>query len=105
MERKKMNRLEHEKELVRQALSDIECFAAIYDHYYPRVYNYLCLRVVNSHIVDDLASQVFEKVLSKLESYSPEKGEFSVWLFTIAANTLKDHFRAQNAISSILQRG
>lgn len=97
MERKNMSRLKDEKELVRQALSDKDCFAAIYDHYYPRIYNYLCLRT-NAHIADDLTSQVFEKALSKLCTFSSEKGEFSVWLFTIAANTLRDYFRKQNRI-------
>jgi len=95
MDRKDISKIEHEKELVRQALSDSEFFAEIYDHYYPRVYNYLRLRVANSQIADDLASQVFEKALSKLGSYSSEKGSFSVWLFTIAANTLKDYYRTQ----------
>jgi RNA polymerase sigma factor (sigma-70 family) len=94
MQRKNISRLENEKELVMQALTDKQCFAAIYDHYYPRIYNYIRLRV-NCNIVEDLASQVFEKAISKLDHYSPQKGEFSIWLFTIAVNTVRDHLRAQ----------
>ncbi|MDD3654383.1 MAG: sigma-70 family RNA polymerase sigma factor [Desulfotomaculaceae bacterium] len=94
MQSKNIGILENEKELVMQALSDTQCFAAIYDHYYPRIYNYIRLRV-NCNTVEDLVSQVFEKALSKLEQYSPQKGEFSIWLFTIAVNTVRDHLRAQ----------
>ncbi len=94
MQRKSISRLENEQKLVMQALSDTQYFAAIYDHYYPRIYNYIRLRV-NSNSVEDLVSQVFEKALSKLEIYSSQKGEFSIWLFTIAVNTVRDHLRAQ----------
>ncbi|HUM59487.1 MAG TPA: sigma-70 family RNA polymerase sigma factor [Bacillota bacterium] len=94
MQRKNIDRLENEKDLVRQALSDKQRFAAIYDHYYPRIYNYIRLRV-DCNAVEDLVSQVFEKAISKLEHYSPQKGEFSVWLFTIDVNTVRDHLRAQ----------
>jgi len=94
MQRKSISRLENEQKLVMQALSDSQYFAAIYDHYYPRIYNYIRLRV-NSNTVEDLVSQVFEKALSKLKIYSPQKGEFSFWLFTIAVNTVRDYLRAQ----------
>jgi RNA polymerase sigma-70 factor (ECF subfamily) len=94
MQRKGISRLENEQKLVMQALSDTQYFTAIYDHYYPRIYNYIRLRV-NCNTVEDLVSQVFEKALSKLELYSPQKGEFSLWLFTIAVNTVRDHLRTQ----------
>jgi RNA polymerase sigma factor (sigma-70 family) len=94
MQKKSISRLENEKELVMQALSDVQYFAEIYDHYYPGVYNYVRLRT-DSNVVEDLVSQVFEKALSKLGQYSPQKGEFSLWLFTIAVNTVRDHFRVQ----------
>lgn len=90
-----MSGLENEKELVLAALTDANSFAVIYDYYYPKVYNYIFMRVANPNITDDLVSQVFQKVLTKLGTYASEKGAFSAWLFTIASNTFKDYCRVQ----------
>jgi len=38
---------------------------------------------------------VFEIVISKYNSFSPEKSNFEVWLFAIARNCVTDYFRAQ----------
>ena len=95
MERKNRGRFENEEEVVMRAISDVQYFTVIYDHYYSRIYNYIRLRVANSDTAEDLASLVFEKMLAKRGYYSPQKGKFSAWLYTIAANTVKNHLKAQ----------
>ena len=70
-------------------------FEHIFEMYYKRVYNYYYYRVQNQHIAEDLTSQLFEKVMTKIESYSKSKGNFEVWLFAIARNVMNDYFRHQ----------
>jgi RNA polymerase sigma factor (sigma-70 family) len=71
-----------------------EAFTGLYQQYLPRVYRYISYRIADTHMAEDLTSIVFEKALTKFKSYSSEKASFSTWIFTIARNTLTDHYRA-----------
>ncbi|WP_318036551.1 sigma-70 family RNA polymerase sigma factor [Candidatus Contubernalis alkalaceticus] len=46
--------------------------------------------------VEDLTSQIFEKLFSKIRHYQPERAAFSAWLFSIARNTITDYYRSRN---------
>ena len=83
-----------ETSLVSQT-SDNGEFADIYNYYFPRIYNYVHYRVDDFHAADDLVSQIFEKLFSKLQYYQLEKAAFSAWLFSIARNTITDYYRSQ----------
>ncbi|MEA3440008.1 MAG: sigma-70 family RNA polymerase sigma factor [Chloroflexota bacterium] len=87
--------LPNELTLVSEATTEPTAFAAIYDHYFPSIYNYVRYRVVDADITDDLTAQVFEKALVSLNGYHPERGSFAVWLFTISRNVVNDHLRAK----------
>ncbi len=71
-----------------------ERFTQIYDAYYTRVYKYICYRINNHHGAEEICSHVFEMVISKYGSFSPEKSNFEVWLFAIARNAVTDYFRS-----------
>ncbi len=66
----------------------------IFEVYYERVYNYIFYRVSCHHTSEDLTSQVFEKIVLKISTYSQDKSPFEVWLFAIARNTVNDYFRS-----------
>lgn len=87
--------LPDELALVAQAAAEPAAFAAIYDHYFPRVYNYVRYRVGDAATADDLTAQIFERVLVHIRGYRPERAPFAVWLFAIARNAVSDHLRAQ----------
>lgn len=83
-------------------------FTYIFEAYYKRIYNYYYYRVQNQHIAEDLTSQLFEKVMTKISSYESHKGNFEVWLFAIARNVLNDYFRSQkkypwSSLDSVLE--
>ena len=68
-------------------------FAEFYEQYLPKIYNYISYRVADRYTAEDLTSAVFEKALTKFKSFDVEKASFSTWLFTIAHNTVIDHYR------------
>jgi RNA polymerase sigma-70 factor (ECF subfamily) len=68
-------------------------FTHIFETYYKRVYNYIYYRVNCHYTAEDLTSQVFEKVILKISTYSEGKSPFEVWLFAIARNSVSDYFR------------
>ncbi|MBB6214467.1 RNA polymerase sigma-70 factor (ECF subfamily) [Anaerosolibacter carboniphilus] len=69
--------------------------AYIFETYYKRVYNYIYYRVSCRYTAEDLASQVFEKIMLKINTYSGGKAPFEVWLFAIVRNVVNDYFRSQ----------
>lgn len=69
-------------------------FTSLFDTYYKRVYNYIYYRVNCSFTTEDLTSQVFEKVLLKINTYNNSKAPIEVWIITIAKNVLRDYFRS-----------
>ena len=73
--------------------SDRETFAELYEEYLPQVFRYMSYRLNDNSIAEDLTSSVFEKALARFTSYRADKASFSTWLFTIARNTVIDHYR------------
>jgi RNA polymerase sigma-70 factor (ECF subfamily) len=90
--------LANESALVARATAEPAAFAAIYDHYFSRVYNYVRYRVGDTEMTDDITAQVFERVLVNVGRYCPERAPFAAWLFAIARNAVNDHFRAQKRL-------
>lgn len=87
--------LPNELSLIARAKAEPAAFAAIYDHYFSRVYNYIRYRVKDPDITDDLTANVFEIILAKIDRYHPDRGSFATWIFTIARNAVNDHLRRQ----------
>jgi len=71
-----------------------EVFAGFYQEYLPKVFRYVSYRIKDTHAAEDLTSVVFEKALTNFKSFRREKASFSTWIFTIARNTLTDHYRS-----------
>ena len=80
--------------LATQAATDPGAFAALFDCFYGRVFNYARYRCDDDDTADDLTAQIFERVLTNLRQYAPEKGPFTPWLFALARNVINDHYRA-----------
>ena len=83
-------------QLARQAITDEEAFEELYEHFFPRVYNFIYARLKNSADADDVASITFMKMNENLERYEPARASFSTWLFRIALNSIIDHTRRRN---------
>ena len=79
--------------LARQAVYDEEAFEELYEHFFPRVYNFIYARLKNSADADDVTSITFMKMNENLDRYNPEVAAFSTWLFRIAGNAIIDHTR------------
>lgn len=68
-------------------------FTYIFETYYKKVFNFVYYRVNQYYTAEDLTSQIFEKVMIKINTYDETKSPFEVWLFVIARNTVNDYFR------------
>ena len=75
------------------ALSDETAFTELYQHFFPRVYQYLLGKTKNSVAADEVVSDVFMRMYRHLTKYDSSKGAFSTWLFRIAQSALSDYYR------------
>jgi len=83
-----------EAELVQRAQSfEHEALGILYQHFYPRLYNYAYLHLGEIHRAQDLASDVMLKVLEALPRYRQRGVPFAAWVFRIARNRLIDEAR------------
>jgi RNA polymerase sigma-70 factor (ECF subfamily) len=71
---------------------DSEGFEFLWGYFAPRVKSYLSCRINQKSDADDLLSEIFIKVFSKINTYDQSKGAFSTWIFTITRNVLIDYF-------------
>ena len=56
------------------------------------VFHFLCRMMGNEDDASDLAQETFARVFRARASFRPDE-KFSTWLFTIAANLARNHFR------------
>ena len=79
-----------------------EAFAVLYEQFMPKVYRYISFRISDENMAQDLTSIVFEKALTKFGGFNPQKASFSTWIFTIARNTVIDHYRVNKKHEDVI---
>jgi RNA polymerase sigma-70 factor (ECF subfamily) len=76
------------------ARREAPALARFFDVYFERVHAYLRRLVADEHLAEDLTQEVFLAAHRALASYDPARDP-RPWLFTIATNKLRDHWRAR----------
>ena len=82
-----------EAELVERAKADPEAFGQLYERHYSRILNYLYRRTLDISLAEALTSDTFFKALRGLWRYE-RRGPFKAWLYRIATNELRMHWRS-----------
>ena len=72
---------------------DREAFAALFEHFAPRVKSYLTRLGTAPEVAEDLAQDCMLSVWRKAEAYDPARAAASTWIFTIARNLRIDGLR------------
>lgn len=79
----------------RRAVTAETEFDAIFETYYTRIFKYIRFRVDCEYTAEDLTSQVFEKVLTRYDTFRADRSPLEAWLIAIARNTVNDYYRRQ----------
>ncbi len=74
---------------------DSAVIGALFEEYHASIFRYLYYKVGDFHTAEDLASEVFLRMIRSLVHFQPSSISFQAWLFQIARNLAIDHFRAQ----------
>ena len=80
--------------LARDAVANVDAFAALYRQYVTRVYRYHMAHTGNVKDAEDLTSQTFMAALEGIKSYRGD-GSFAAWILGIASKKRLMHFRGR----------
>jgi len=75
------------RELNSQAIS------AVYDKYFPEVFRYVRYRIGDEQIAEDIASDVFVRLLEASQKGRGPQTNLRAWLLGTASHILTDHLR------------
>jgi len=76
------------------AAADFE--EAFREHFAP-VYRFIARRV-GTALAEDLAAEVFATAYRRRAAYQPDRGAVRSWLYGIATNVVRDHWRAEQQL-------
>jgi RNA polymerase sigma-70 factor (ECF subfamily) len=80
--------------LIQKAQSgDEQAFGEIYNELAAPIYKFISFKTSDPEEAEDLLQQVFMKVWAGLGKLSLHDLHFTAWIYTIAGNTIRDHFR------------
>jgi RNA polymerase sigma-70 factor (ECF subfamily) len=80
---------------------DRAAFARLVEHYWDRLYRWLCHLSHDRHTAEDIAQEAFMKALTALDGFRAGTN-FQAWLFRIAHNAFANHVRARRRIRQAL---
>ncbi len=79
------------------AAKDREAFAALFDHFAPRVKSFMMHKGSSADQAEDLVQEAMVAVWSKSALYAADRGSVSTWIFTIARNLRIDRLRRERS--------
>ena len=72
---------------------DSQSIGAIYDQYFPDVFRYVRYRINEDAIAEDVASDVFVRLLEASQKRRGPDTNIKGWLIATASNVVNDHLR------------
>jgi RNA polymerase sigma-70 factor (ECF subfamily) len=74
---------------------DPQTIGVIYDQYFPEVYRYVRYRFNDDSIAEDIASDVFVRLLEAVKKGQGPQSNLKGWLIATASNVVNDQLRRQ----------
>ena len=65
-----------------------------FETFFPRVFGYVMTLVRDRTLADDLVQESFVRLHRAMDRLDPERDP-SAWVFTVVANTVRDHWRSK----------
>lgn len=79
---------------------DPEDFEAAFRRYFPPVFRFIARRV-GPALAEDLAAETFATAFRRRASFEPGRGPLRSWLYGIATNLVRNHWRAEEHLLAL----
>jgi RNA polymerase sigma-70 factor (ECF subfamily) len=76
-------------------------FAVLYERYVEQIYTFIYYKTHHRQTAEDLTSMAFIKALAGIGSLRAADDSFRPWIYTIARNTVIDHYRTHRQHADI----
>lgn len=90
---KTMSVAEGQQELKNMRGLDSKAIGAIYDQYFSEVYRYVLYRIGDQTLAEDIASDVFIRLLEAAQNGRSPQTNLKGWLIGTASHVVADHMR------------
>lgn len=87
-----MNSIDDHALMLKVKTGDVGKLNLLYSRYSRRLFGYFYSLTSDGATSEDLVQNVFERIIKYKHSYS-EDGNFEIWIFRLARNVHRDHFR------------
>ena len=74
---------------------DSQSIGVIYDQYFSEVYRYVRYRINDDAVAEDIASEVFVRLLESIQKKQGPQTSLKGWLIATASNAINDYLRRQ----------
>ena len=72
---------------------DSQAISAVYDQFFPEVYRYVYYRLSDQAVAEDVASDVFVRLLEAVQNRRGPQSNIKGWLIATASHAVADHLR------------
>ena len=91
-----------EQRLIQRAKKgDPTAFAEIYDRHQAAIYRYIFFQVGDAAAAEDLTSEVFVRLVERIDDFVYRGRPLLAWLYTIARNLVTDYHRRAGRSPSV----
>lgn len=87
--------------VVRAKAGEKAAVEILWDAITPKLYGYLVHVLRDSHIAEDILQETWIKAIRKIDQFQPRKVRFSAWLFAIAKNECRQHWRKNKNVNFV----
>jgi len=88
-----MTNSEEKRELDGLQKLDSQVISAVYDRYFPDVYRFVYYRLSDEQVAEDIASDVFVRLLEAVKKRRGPQTNLKSWLLSTASHAIADHLR------------
>jgi len=83
---------------VRLRESDSLAAEKLYEKLFDKVFGFCMNKTSNRTTAEDLTQDIFLKLIDRIETFDETRGNFLVWFWQLARNTVTDFYRKQKEV-------
>ncbi|MDP4680039.1 MAG: sigma-70 family RNA polymerase sigma factor [Cyclobacteriaceae bacterium] len=92
-----------EEQIIEASKKDLSKFEYLYNKYCESIFKYVYYRIGDEQETADVVSKIFMNAMNALQKYECRGLPFGAWLYRIASNETKKHFRGNKNIALCLE--
>lgn len=70
-----------------------EALTEVYHSYFERIYRFAFFRLGSKESAEDVTSEIFLRLVEKIDKYKENQGSFSSWIYTLARHEVANFYR------------